>query len=765
MVTSPRGTATPLIPLDFTTSYTRDRSGRVLTVTDPTGAVTTNGYDDNGNVISVENANANTTTFVYDAEGRLTGTHRPDSTVVATGYNDNGQVEIQTDANAQTTTYGYDDLGRLATVTDPLANVTAYGYDRAGNLIQVTQPGGNCAGAPATGCITRGYDAANQLRTVAYSDGVTPNVTDVAYDDDGRRIGVDYGTTSSVTWAYDSLGRLTASNDGTAVGYGYDLGGNVTRISYPGANEVTRGYDDAGRMITSTDWVAGTTTFDYDDDSNLVSSTYPDAAQVDTATVDDAGRVSSIVMSAGASSLATLGYSRDDLGQLTGEDQSGLPGPDSSWGYNALEQLVDRNSTSTWGYDAGDNLVVTGAGVRQVFNAANQLCSVASSGAGTCSVSAVGATTFGYDDRGNRTTVTPPSPAAATTYGYDQADRLTGVDTVSAVYGYDSDGLRLSKTVGADSTAFAWDRSGSLPLLLTEATGTDTTAYLYGPGGLAYAQINPDATVTYLHHDQIGSVRLLTDDTGSVTGSVTYDPYGAVSASTGTLSRLGFAGEYTDDETGFVYLRARYYGPATGQFLTRDPLAASTREPYGYTAGNPLNATDPSGLFGIPGTNLCVAIADDSCDNSAMRNWSGNVLAGAGNALTFGHGVDLAAKLMGKGDNFTACYVSPDSWAYRGGAIGGFVFGAAFGAGATASSTRFGDAAYRSRYLGADSYLFGNESLGTHARVGGGLLNPVGKGAWRIGWSVNGQAIGGAVPGFRAKGFGLVQYLFHASGF
>ncbi|MGH9197837.1 MAG: RHS repeat-associated core domain-containing protein, partial [Acidimicrobiia bacterium] len=46
-----------------------------------------------------------------------------------------------------------------------------------------------------------------------------------------------------------------------------------------------------------------------------------------------------------------------------------------------------------------------------------------------------------------------------------------------------------------------------------------------------------------------------------------------------------------------VYLRARYYDPATGQFLTRDPIEAATREPYGYVGGNPLNATDPSGLI------------------------------------------------------------------------------------------------------------------------------------------------------------------------
>jgi RHS repeat-associated protein len=56
-------------------------------------------------------------------------------------------------------------------------------------------------------------------------------------------------------------------------------------------------------------------------------------------------------------------------------------------------------------------------------------------------------------------------------------------------------------------------------------------------------------------------------------------------------------GEYTDAETGFTYLRARYYDPATGQFISRDPIEALTHEPYGYVGGNPLNATDPLGLF------------------------------------------------------------------------------------------------------------------------------------------------------------------------
>ena len=100
----------------------------------------------------------------------------------------------------------------------------------------------------------------------------------------------------------------------------------------------------------------------------------------------------------------------------------------------------------------------------------------------------------------------------------------------------------------------------------------------------------------------MGSTRLLTNSTGATVGTATYDPYGRPTASTGRLSPLGFAGEYTDAETGFSYLRARYLDPATGQFLTRDPLGPGAGHPYAYVSGNPLNLTDPSGLcpFCVP---------------------------------------------------------------------------------------------------------------------------------------------------------------------
>jgi RHS repeat-associated protein len=117
-------------------------------------------------------------------------------------------------------------------------------------------------------------------------------------------------------------------------------------------------------------------------------------------------------------------------------------------------------------------------------------------------------------------------------------------------------------------------------------------------------------TVTYLHHDQQGSTRLLTGSTGTVTGSTTFDAYGNKTGSTGTSTTpLGYDGQYTSSDTGLIYLRARVYDPATAQFLSRDPLAPITRALYTYTKDNPVNYVDLSGR------------AEQVCAGGAVSFW------------------------------------------------------------------------------------------------------------------------------------------------
>jgi RHS repeat-associated protein len=170
----------------------------------------------------------------------------------------------------------------------------------------------------------------------------------------------------------------------------------------------------------------------------------------------------------------------------------------------------------------------------------------------------------------------------------------------SGSYTYDGDGLRASKTVSGVASQYAWDLSGE-PLVLRDGS----LSYVYGPNNRPLEQISASGTVLYFHVDQLGSTRLLTDASGATSATYGYDAYGNFSALTGSVSSaLGFAAEYRDSETGFQYLRARYYDTTTAQFVTRDPLSAATGRPYAYAGGNPANRTDPSGLLtvGVCGT-------------------------------------------------------------------------------------------------------------------------------------------------------------------
>lgn len=127
-----------------------------------------------------------------------------------------------------------------------------------------------------------------------------------------------------------------------------------------------------------------------------------------------------------------------------------------------------------------------------------------------------------------------------------------------------------------------------------------TIAHVYGPGGLPLEQIGTSATY-WFHHDQLASTRLITDSSGIAQATYTYDPFGTIVASTGMITNpFRYAGQYQDSpatESGFYYLRARYYDPTTAQFLSRDPIVSITRQPYQYDRNSPVNGSDPDGLW------------------------------------------------------------------------------------------------------------------------------------------------------------------------
>ena len=127
---------------------------------------------------------------------------------------------------------------------------------------------------------------------------------------------------------------------------------------------------------------------------------------------------------------------------------------------------------------------------------------------------------------------------------------------------------------------------------------SDTEAvYLYGLDILAQQQ----SERLYYVHDGLGSVRQLADTTGEILTNYAYDPFGVPLVAGDVCNPYQFTGEAWDEEVGLLYLRARYYQPEVGRFITKDPWTGNRWKPSGsnsyvYVTSNPVNLVDPSGL-------------------------------------------------------------------------------------------------------------------------------------------------------------------------
>jgi RHS repeat-associated protein len=163
---------------------------------------------------------------------------------------------------------------------------------------------------------------------------------------------------------------------------------------------------------------------------------------------------------------------------------------------------------------------------------------------------------------------------------------------------YDGDGLRQSSasTPAGGSSApqnYVWNTQGSRPQVIMDGTN----AHIYAGGQAPAEQVNlTTGASTYLVADSLGSIRGAVSSSGSLTCTTSYDAWGNPETPGGLTitTPFGYAGGYTDFD-GLLYLINRYYEPATGQFLSVDPMLINTQQPYAYADGNPVNLADPNG--------------------------------------------------------------------------------------------------------------------------------------------------------------------------
>ena len=615
---------------------------------------TTSVFDADGNVTSTTDADNHTTSYLYDDDDNKTKTTDAQSNVTLTSYDADDRALTVTSgygtSSASTTTNGYDiALGSgscssgvtlatyCTTVKNGLLNVTTNYYNALDQLIESSPPstsaqtattytydgaGNTLSKTDGSGTTKYTYDADNRLIFIDYSSG-TPTEVGYQYDADGNRIQMT-DSTGKTTYIYDSLNRLQSVTDGVGntVTYADDPAGNDTCLSYPnsgattcqdalsGTGLVAYGYDAANRTVSMADWLnpATPTVFTYDNDSNLTGTALATAVPLTvTDSYDDTDALT------GVSGVSTLTRNADEnIGTTTPPSY-----PTVTYGYDPLNRVTTgtapsdtSGATTGYTYDAASEITSTtpsgGSAVDYEYNTDGQLCWTASTTA-SCTSPPTGATTYTYSSAGERLTKSGAG-STPTTYQWDQAGNLV-CETASnsfgytcsnpdnsstSSYAYNGDGLRMSDVVAGTSGTeqFTWDVSGSVPRLLE----CRSLYYLYGPnvGSAPIEEITVSGSPNngYLVSDPTG-VRELISSSGTLTASASYDSYGNP-CSLCSVGAFGFEGGYTD-ATGLIYLDSRYYDPATGQFISVDPDEASTGEPYVFTAGDPVNGTDPSG--------------------------------------------------------------------------------------------------------------------------------------------------------------------------
>ena len=279
------------------------------------------------------------------------------------------------------------------------------------------------------------------------------------------------------------------------------------------------------------------------------------------------------------SSTGAYTYTYDAAGELTSEVDNGTT---TSYSYDATGQLTAAGAAA-YAYDATGNRTRTGVTV----DTGNQLASD-------------GTYNYTYDAEGNEITKTDIATGDKWTYGYDDLNQMVsavetasgGAAEVEVTYKYDVFGNRLEKdvtVVGPDATTttrYAYDGWNPAKAGAVGTANFDIWATLDGSSSLTMRYLDGDAVdqvfarvdasgTAWLYTDHLGSVRAVTDGSGTLLANVSYDAFGNVT-SEGTDPRrwacTSGRGRTMTARRACRYNRARYYDPSTGRWIQPGPV-------------------------------------------------------------------------------------------------------------------------------------------------------------------------------------------------
>jgi RHS repeat-associated protein len=621
-------------PLLHVTTFTYKPYGLVETVTDAQQKVTRFDYDLRGNRVSTTDALNQTTTFDYDSMNRLTAIHYPTTPATSTvfTYDNRGRRTSVTDANNKTTSYEYDDADRLVKVTDAhqgftkyeydtedhltritdaLFRDTVYEYDENGRLKKTTFPSGliETYAYDALGnltsktdrknqAITYGYDELRRLKHKQYPDGTA---VDYTYDLNSRLTQV-VDSTGTYRFTYDNMGRLTQTSTAYTfipsktftVGYGWDAASNLASMTDPQGGNTTYTYDTLNRLSTLKNPQRNQFGFSYDALGRRTQLTRPNLVNTNY-TYDSLSRLGSLLhqytTSKGAkTTLDGATYSYDAAGNRLSRTDN-RTNVTLNYGYDDLYQLSSvmqgSSTTESYSFDVVGNRLSSLGVSPYSYSSSNQLTEKPG-------------TTYSYDDNGNLSSKTDTSGTTTSTWDYEnRLARVTLPGGSQVSFKYDPMGRRIQKTSAAGTVNYVYD--GANILEEVDSAGTLVTRYTQSAGIDEPLATLRSGTTSYYEADGLGSITSLSNSSGALANTYTYDSFGNPTASSGTIANpLRYTAREYDSETSLYYYRARYYDPQIGRFIGQDPVRfGSGVNFYAYVDGNPLSFTDPFGLANV----------------------------------------------------------------------------------------------------------------------------------------------------------------------
>ncbi len=595
--------------------YTYDALGQLVSSEDPAGGVTQYGYDEAGRVVSITDALGRTRAIAYDAAGRIV---------------------TQVDALGGETQYTYDANGNLIVVVDPAGSAWSYTYDYAGRVIRIADPLGRST------TLTYGNEGELLSRTDARGDTVR-----IRNDALGRPLALTYPGGQAWQISYDAGNRVTSlSGEGwtrayqrdaagrallvadiragrsTWVGYSYNGDGQVAEMRTSEGERITYAYGSLGEL-KRVSGPLGETEYTYETARQLAPlRTGVRTGPLRTTLSHDAlGRVTEMRQYQQGSREGvdrTTRYTYDAAGNVLAiETPEGV----RSYAYDALDRLVSyvdaAGLETAYTYDAVGNrtslVVGNESPVLYRYDAAHQLLQA-------------GDTVYAYDRNGRL--ISSAGPESLRRYSWDYQGRLVAVaesspcalpfplspdcecDEELVAYRYALTGERVETTHrgealetvlydGAHAIA-SLDSSGRA--VSSRQQGAQWDEWTIVSEALPEAEGSP--VVRYPLTEGQGTLVGAADAKGALAQQVSYDPWGvpegkAQEATSGTVALPGFQGHLYEPETGLYDLRARWYDPGLGRFISPDPVRTPYNpaglNPYVFGMNNPLRYTDPSG--------------------------------------------------------------------------------------------------------------------------------------------------------------------------